>query len=50
MDIKFKDVVKGTVRCAGLSFVVGTTLYVGSKLGKGINKAIDKAFPDNNKK
>lgn len=49
MDIKFKDVVKGAVRSAGFTFVVGTTLYVGSKLGKGINKAIDKAFSDNKK-
>ena len=46
MDIKFRDVVKGAVRSAGFTFVVGTTLYVGSKLGKGLNKVIDKAFPD----
>jgi hypothetical protein len=50
MDIKFKDVIKGAVRGAGLMLVVGTSMYVGSKLGKGINKAIDKAFSDNNKK
>lgn len=49
MDIKFKDIVKGAVRSAGFTFVVGTTIYVGSKLGKGINKAIDKAFSDNKK-
>lgn len=45
MDIKFKDVVKGAVRSAGFTFVIGTTIYVGSKLGKVLIRLLIKPFP-----